>query len=174
MFYVIRSVLDILTFPGVIIHEWSHKFFCNYFGVQVYKVKYFQFGKREAGYVTHEPARKFWQTFWISSGPIFINTLFALILSAVVFSIDGNIYDIKHIVLYWLAFSVGCHSFPSDADAGVVLEYSKNQIRNHFAIWHILTYPFFWVIYLLNFLRKFGFDYIYSVFLIFLAGGYIF
>ncbi len=173
MFYTIRKIVDTLTFPGVILHEWAHKKFCEISKVRVIKVKYLQFRGREAGYVLHEPAQSFFDTFLISTGPIFVNTFFCFLLAGIAFSMDGNIFELKKAILLWVAFSFGSHSFPSDADAGVVLDYSRRQIREHLAVWHIFAYPFYFLIKVLNFLRYFGSDYIYAVLLIVLAWYYI-
>lgn len=58
-------LISLLTFPGVIIHEWAHKKFCEWLGILVHKVVYFRFGN-PAGYVLHEPPKTYKQTFWIS------------------------------------------------------------------------------------------------------------
>jgi len=169
MFYFLRKIIDFLTFPGVIMHEIAHKEFCAVTGVRVIKVKYLQFRGREAGYVIHEPAKNFLSTFLISTGPILINSFFCLIIAGIAFNMDGGILDVKKFLLFWLAFSIGAHSFPSDADAGVVLDYSKRQMIERMAIFHVLSFPFYFAIKFMNFLRRFGFDYIYAFFVIYLA-----
>lgn len=55
MFFIPGELISALTFPGVILHEWAHKLFCKRLGVKVLEVKYFQIGKKVAGYVVHEP-----------------------------------------------------------------------------------------------------------------------
>lgn len=65
----------LLTFPGVILHEWAHKSFCDYFRIPVFEVCYFRFGQRESGYVKHGEPKSFSQAFWISTAPLIINSL---------------------------------------------------------------------------------------------------
>jgi len=45
-----RWLIALVTFPGIILHEWAHKFFCDRTGVPVYKTCYFRLGN-PAGYV---------------------------------------------------------------------------------------------------------------------------
>ena len=52
MFFIPGQLISLLTFPGVIVHEWAHKLYCNWTGVLVHKVVYFQFAN-PAGYVLH-------------------------------------------------------------------------------------------------------------------------
>ena len=35
-------IIALLTFPGVIVHEFAHKLFCDIFNVPVYYVNYFK------------------------------------------------------------------------------------------------------------------------------------
>ena len=56
---MIGKVVSILTFPGVILHEYAHKLACEYYGVPVYDVKYFSFKLDKDGWVVHAPPRDF-------------------------------------------------------------------------------------------------------------------
>jgi len=53
MFFIPGPVIAFLTFPGVIVHEAAHLFFCKLFKLQVYDVCFLRFGN-PAGYVIHE------------------------------------------------------------------------------------------------------------------------
>ena len=72
-------ILSLITFPGVVMHEAGHKFFCDWAGVRVLEVCYFRFGN-PAGFVVHESPRKFSQSFFISVGPLILGTLFSILL----------------------------------------------------------------------------------------------
>lgn len=153
-------LISLVTFPGVIIHEWAHKKFCQLLHVPVFKVVYFRFGN-PAGYVLHGEPRTFGQTFWISAGPLVINSLSAILLSAIASqSIFGSGF---WLFLIWAAFSLGMHSFPSNEDI-------RNIIESR-SLWRYLAFPFVWLIWLANKLRLFWFDAVYAAFLIFIGGG---
>jgi hypothetical protein len=153
-------LISLITFPGIIIHEWAHKKFCRLFGVPVFKVVYFRFGD-PAGYVLHEEPRTFGKTFWISIGPLVINSLSAILLSAAASRIVfGSGF---WFILIWLAFSFGMHSFPSNED-------SRNIVRNR-SFWRYLAFPFVWLVWIANKLRFFWFNAAYAIFLIFVGGG---
>jgi hypothetical protein len=153
-------LISLATFPGVIIHEWAHKKFCQLLRVPVFKVVYFRFGN-PAGYVLHAEPRTFGQTFWISAGPLVINSLLAILLSAIASkSVFGSGF---WFFLIWTAFSLGMHSFPSNEDV--------RNITESRSFWRYLAFPFVGLILLANKLRFFWFDAIYAAFLIFIGGG---
>jgi hypothetical protein len=41
-------IISLLTFPGVIVHEWAHKIACNLFDVAVFRVVYFKLDFKDA------------------------------------------------------------------------------------------------------------------------------
>lgn len=110
-------VISIVTFPGVIVHELAHQLFCRWFKIPVFEVCYFR-TQNPVGYVLHEPAKKTYQTVFISVGPFIINTLICFILgmsASLQFKFDSaNIIDY---LLMYLAISIGMHAFPSTGDA---------------------------------------------------------
>ena len=55
---------NLLTSPGVIVHELSHALFCVFARVRIHSIKLFQF-RETAGYVVHDEPRKFLQGFLI-------------------------------------------------------------------------------------------------------------
>ncbi len=171
MFIIPGWLISILTFPGVIIHEWAHKKFCEYLGVPVHEVVYFRIGN-PAGYVIHDPPDTYKQTFWVSVGPLIINSLAAIIFSFFTSqAINGS--GLWYFLL-WVAFSAGMHSFPSDHDMEHVANASKVKIKEGGSFLHYLAFPFVWLIWIANKLRFFWFDAIYAVFLIFVGSGIIF
>ena len=111
-------LIAILTFPGVIVHELAHQFFCRLFKIPVFKVCYFRIGN-PSGYVIHEHPSSPWVSLLIGIGPLFVNTFvgfliaFPAIMSVGKFS-SGDVLDG---FLIWLGFSIAMHSFPSTGDA---------------------------------------------------------
>ena len=169
MFFIPGVLISALTFPGVIIHEWAHKFFCERMGVVVHKVKYFQL-KNPAGYVMHEAPKTYAQTFWISIGPLIVNSLAAIILSLIATqTVSGGWF---WLVLYWIAISAGMHSFPSDHDMKHVASASTEAIKKGGNILHYLAFPFVWLVWIANKLRFFWFDLIWAGILVSIGGGF--
>lgn len=170
MFFIPGQLIAALTFPGVILHEWAHKFFCEKLGVPIHEVKYFQLGKKVAGYVRHEAPKTYKQTFWISVGPLLINSLVAVILSFIALqTVQGGWL---WIFLLWLAISAGMHSFPSDQDMQNIALASKSSLKEGGSFLHYLAFPFIWLIWLANKLRFFWFDVIWALMLISIGGGF--
>lgn len=169
------ALISLLTFPGVIVHEWAHKKFCEWFDVKVIEVKYFKFNNilsfktGPAGYVIHEEPRNFKQTFWISVGPLVLNSLVCVLLGIFASTVDSK--SGTYLLLLWLGLSVGAHSFPSDHDAKNILERSRHHLKNEGSTMHYLSYPFFTLIWLANKLSFFWFDFIYAILLLQLVGA---
>ncbi len=161
-------LISLLTFPGVVVHEWAHKIFCDHLGVRVHKVVYFQFGN-PAGYVSHEEPKTYKQTFWISVGPLLVNSIGTVALSFIAANaISGS--GLWYFLL-WLAISVGMHSFPSDHDMEHIHSSSKNAIKNGGSPLYYLAFPLVVLIWIANKLRIFWFDAIYAIALISFGGG---
>lgn len=161
-------LISIVTFPGTIIHEWAHKKFCEWLDVPIHKVVYFRIGN-PAGYVLHEQPQTYQQTFWISVGPLLINSAMAVILGF--FSSQCVVESGLWYLLLWAGFSVGMHAFPSDHDMEHVSIASKNAIKRGGAFWHYLAIPFAWLIWFANKLRFFWFDAIYAFYLVSIGSG---
>jgi hypothetical protein len=118
VFFIPGWLIALITFPGVIVHEAAHRFFCDVAGVPVYRVCYFRVGN-PAGYVIHGKTERLWVNFVISVGPLIVNTaLCAFIGFSPVIVQDLSLSDEPFIfgVLFWLAMSIGMHSFPSGQD----------------------------------------------------------
>jgi hypothetical protein len=116
--FVPGILITILTFPGVIVHEFAHQLFCRLFGVAVFEVKYFQVAN-PAGYVIHEIPRNPVHQLLISIGPFIVNSLLALIIAfpaAIPVSQfkSGTLFDYA---LLYLGISIAMHAFPSLGDA---------------------------------------------------------
>ncbi len=163
MFFIPGSLISALTFPGVMVHEWAHKKYCDWTGVVVHQVVYFRIGN-PAGFVTHEKPQKYNQIFWISTGPLIINSLLAILLSYIVSLLSPDSFFVY--LLLWLAVSIGMHAFPSDQDAKHIFDESKTLLKNGGSVLHYLAYPFYSLIWLANKLRFLWFDFWYAVALI--------
>ena len=110
-------VISIITFPGIIVHELAHQLFCRLFKVPVFEVCYFRM-ENPMGYVVHEPAKKAYQSLFISVGPFLVNTALCFVIgfsASLQFKFDSaNVLDY---LLMYLAISIGAHAFPSTGDA---------------------------------------------------------
>lgn len=124
-------VISIITFPGVIIHETAHMFFCKIRKVPIFDVKFFQFDMNTAGYVIHGKTDDFKTTLLISAGPFLVNSILCLVValpaSLPVYIFDD--YNIITMLLIWLAVSIGAHAFPSNQDADIIMEQAKKEIK---------------------------------------------
>jgi len=111
-------LISIVTFPGVIVHEIAHQFFCKLAKVAVLDVKYFQLSN-PAGYVIHEMPQKTLQHLLIGLGPLFVNTITGAIIAfpAILPTFTFGTSDPVDFILIWLGFSIAMHSFPSTGDA---------------------------------------------------------
>jgi hypothetical protein len=159
--------IALLTFPGVILHEWAHKFFCDRFKIPVYEVRYFTLGQDVAGYVKHGEPSSFWQSFWVSIGPLVINSLTTVLLGAATAqAINGSVLEV---FLGWLGLSVGMHCFPSDHDARNVVHASRTARTNGGSMFYLLAFPFVALIFVANAFKLLWMDLAYAVTL-FVAG----
>jgi hypothetical protein len=110
--------IAIVTFPGVIVHEFAHKLFCQITGTKVIKVCYLRFGN-PSGYVQHEPATNVWKYILIGVGPFVVNTTigFGIGMIALMKCFHAGALGYVGMFLIWLGVSVAMHSFPSTGDA---------------------------------------------------------
>ncbi|MFY0252915.1 metalloprotease family protein [Chitinophaga sp. 30R24] len=120
MFFIpgLGLVISVLTFPGVIVHEFAHQLFCRLYGIAIFEVKYFQVGN-PLGYVIHEIPRNPAQQLMISIGPFFVNTLLGLIIAfpAAIPVLQFNAGTPFDYILLYLGISIAMHAFPSLGDA---------------------------------------------------------
>ena len=156
-------LIAILTFPGIIVHEWAHKFFCNRAGVPVYKTCYFRLGN-PAGYVIHGQVNSYGKAFLINIAPFIANTTIALIIFLVAVNISPGI---AAYFLYWLGISIAMHSFPSSGDADNLWHCSKTAWRSNPLA--LLGFPAVGLIKLARLLSAIWFDLIYSIALLLLV-----
>jgi hypothetical protein len=166
---VLASIIAILTFPGIVVHELAHKLLCDFAHVPVHKVCYFRLGN-PSGYVKHEQTNSYGKALLIDTAPFLINTLIAVILYSIAIIIPQS--PITYI-LYWLGISIAMHSFPSSGDADNLWNQSKSSWKkNPLAL---LGFPIVGLIKLAALLSRVWFDLLYAIALLvlvaFLLGG---
>jgi hypothetical protein len=162
MFFVPGIVIQLITFPGIIVHELAHQLFCRWFKIPVFKVVYFQTA-RPVGYVIHESSGTPVQTVLVSIGPFIVNTvlgaLIALPASMPVFELN-NATLLDYLLIY-LGVSIAMHAFPSTQDAQNVLDIAR---RKDSPFWlRVLGYPIVGLIYIGSLGSMFWLDLVYGV-----------
>lgn len=141
------QLIAFLTFPGVIVHEIAHQFFCRIFKVSVIDICYYRY-ENPSGYVIHELPSKVWQHVIIGIGPFIINSVIGAVISfpsaiQVIKFESGTIVDY---FLVWLGVSIAMHSFPSRGDANSMWEtINSNETP---LLLRIFTVPIITLIYL--------------------------
>jgi hypothetical protein len=117
MFFIPGQIIAALTFPGVIVHETAHLFFCKLFKLKVFDVCFLRFGN-PAGYVIHENSDNFTAQFFVSIGPFIINTVLCMVFCTAAFLPvrELKVVDPLAYFFYWLGISIGMHAFPSTVD----------------------------------------------------------
>lgn len=159
-------LISVMTFPGVIVHEAAHMFFCKLRKVPIFDVKFFQLDAKVGGYVLHGKPENFTSTFLISIGPLIINTLLCLIICLPA-AIPIYLFDDSNIVsifLTWLGVSIGAHAFPSHQDAENIWDEAKKEAMKGNVL-AIISFPLVILIHIANLLRFFWFDVLYGVFI---------
>ncbi|PJA09785.1 hypothetical protein COX68_01970 [Candidatus Falkowbacteria bacterium CG_4_10_14_0_2_um_filter_41_15] len=155
----------ILTAPGVIVHELAYAFFCFLSGVKIYKINLFRF-QPVAGYVVHAEPKGFMSSWLISFGPLVINSYLAMFLFAQV----RPLYDWWDLLFLYLGIAVALQAIPSTGDAeSLLLMANRNFWKNPLVI---LLYPLVLILYLLNLLKRFYFDWAYAIFLFYIGQAY--
>ena len=163
MFFIPGEFISVLTFPGIIVHEFAHMLFCRLRKVAVLDACYFRIGN-PAGYVVHENTGNFTTTFLISMGPFLVNTLLCLLICLPAY-MPIKFFDLEHPFSYfliWLGVSIGMHAIPSNQDAENVYEQAREKVKE-WNVLALLSFPVVGLIYLFNILRVFWADLIYGV-----------
>lgn len=162
MFFIPGEFISVVTFPGVIVHEAAHLLFCRLSGVAVYDVCFFRFGN-PAGYVIHEPIKRFRSALLICLGPLLVNSLLCMLICFPAF-IPFRLYDRSEplaLLLLWLGISIGMHAFPSTGDAQSLWHGSKAALKQGNVL-AALAFPLVGLIYLANILSVVWFDAAYA------------
>jgi hypothetical protein len=163
MFFIPGPVIAALTFPGVIVHETGHFFFCRLFRLAVFDVCFFRLGN-PAGYVIHERTQNFTALFFVSMGPFFVNTMLCMIFCTAAFL---PVWELKTqdplaYFFYWLGLSIGMHAFPSKDDLSNIWELAPQRAK-HGNVLAVLSLPLIAILYVLNHARFFWADLGYGI-----------
>ncbi len=147
-------------------HELAHALFCVFGGVKIYKMRLFSFSRRTrmAGYVQHAEPESFWQNFLITFGPFIVNSLATLFLFAL---IKPPYLVWQNTLFIWLGLVVGLQAIPSTGDAQSLFRTTNRRVLRNPLI--LLAYPFVFLIYLLNWLKRLNIDLVYVIFLFWLG-----
>ena len=175
IFFIPGKVIALLTFPGIIVHEAAHMFFCKIKKVPIIEVKFFQFSSNMVGYVLHEDPKNFNTSFLISIGPFLINTLLCIIIcfpAALPISFFDD-FNFITIFLTWLGVSIGMNAFPSNQDAKIIWEKALEEIKKANPL-AIISFPLVILIFIANALRFFWADTLYGIFIGIILPGFIF
>jgi hypothetical protein len=133
---IIDFFFEIVTFPGVIIHEMAHQIACRLMKVPVFEVCYFRLNT-PCGYVVHDIPKTFAQTVMISIGPFIWNTLLG-----VAAYIPGRFSANHGIVEYffiWLGGSIIIHAIPSQQDIDHISNWLEKKKVSAITKW--IFYP---------------------------------
>jgi len=129
IFFIPGELISLLTFPGVILHEIAHRFFCDINNVPVYGIDYFNLGSKVAGSVFYEKPNSAWHSFFIAIAPLIINSLVCMLLTmpfGIQFLlntsfVDGS-YPLSYLFISWVGYSIGFHAIPSNQDVKGLIE----------------------------------------------------
>lgn len=102
-------LLELLFFPGVIIHELTHFLACILLGVRVTKIK---LGLKES-YVQHLDAQN-WKTILIALAPFMLSNIIAILIIVLTLKVRPTFYIFA--ILLWIAVTIIYHSVPSRKD----------------------------------------------------------
>lgn len=163
MFFIPGQLIAVISFPGIIIHEFAHMLFCRLRKVAVLDACYFRVGN-PAGYVVHENSDDFNTTFLVSMGPFFVNTILCLLICLPAY-MPIKYFNLEHPFSYfliWLGVSIGMHAIPSNQDASNIYEQAKDKVKEGNVL-AIVSFPLIGLIYIFNALRFFWADVIYGV-----------
>lgn len=143
-------IVATLTFPGIVLHEAAHLFFCKVFKVPVHEVCLFRFGN-PAGYVIHERTENFTALFFVSIGPFMLNTVLCVIFCAFAWLPAWELRVSKGLAyfFYWLGLSIGMHAIPSTADLSNLWEMAPVKARQGNLL-AILSLPVVAMLYVVN------------------------
>ncbi|WP_254521423.1 metalloprotease family protein [Natrinema caseinilyticum] len=166
---LLRFAIRLFSVPGVIVHEFAHKWACGLVGVTVLEVVYFRFGD-PPGYVRHVQPDRYREAFVVSVAPFLVNTgsAFCLFLGlAALLETTGGIRSATNgqlaiaVVLCWFALSIGMYAFPSTGDANSLWNRSRTEWRRSPTV--LLGVPVVVVIYVANLLSRLWADALYAL-----------
>ena len=165
MFIIPGFLISLITFPGVIVHEAAHMFFCKARHVAVFDMCFFRIGN-PVGYIIHEEIEDFTSAFLVCVGPLLINSVLCVLICFPAY-MPVSFFNFEHPLSYfllWLGVSIGMHAFPSTHDAQNLFAQAKKAIKtlNPLAL---LSFPLVLLIVVTNVLSFFWADFFYGIML---------
>jgi len=167
VFFIPGFLIGLITFPGIILHEYLHKKMCDYLNVKVFDVKYFTLEYSDLfsdtmGYVTHEKT-SFWNQTKIGLAPLF--GIFPGIILVLISFFLINFSNFFGYLLLWIGFSFLVNMFPSRADINHFFNASFK--RNFFLIsLYFILLPFIIILYIFSYLEIIWADFIVAIIII--------
>lgn len=127
--FIPSFLINLVSFPGVMVHEIAHHLFCDIARVPVRKAVYYKVFS-PYGYVDHIDAPDLKSSFMITVGPFMVASLLCAALTFPTFSMlslkdYGAALSGLPLVLFWLGISIGMHAFPGKEE---LAEFAK-QIK---------------------------------------------
>jgi hypothetical protein len=165
---MIGSLLPIVTFPGIILHEFAHHLVCDLTKTPVYQVMYLQFSEDsdDMGYVISGTPQRLRDAFLLSFCPLFLNSLLCMVLT-LPFALKGNVLGGGvtgvDIFLEWLGISMGMHAIPSVQDARSFFQAVEQHPERN--VFYLLSKGFIFFFKIVHVLRFFLFDLFFAVLL---------
>lgn len=168
MIIIPGEIITLATFPGVIIHESAHRFFCDLFRVPVYEVCYYTPLSTTSGYVIHHPTESLKANFFIALGPLFINSIICIVFTVplmVMSKCTAGIYlgSYLEVFLFWIGVSSGIYALPSHIDIDYLMERFKKDLPERFVF--IFPIIFLYILKLANYVSIFWMFYV--IFIVF-------
>lgn len=145
--YIPAEMVALITFPGVILHEVSHRFFCDIFNIPVCYIDYFS-PQKTAGQVIHAPIKSGHQALLVSIAPLIINSLACIILTlpaGIMFYFGTDFlveeqsvfWSFLYGVLRWIGYTIGFNAIPSTQDMKSAAKAEKLSIVGNIAAFFI-------------------------------------
>jgi hypothetical protein len=135
MLYIPAWIVALVTFPGVILHEISHRFFCDIFNVPVYSVRYFVLFSQQAGQVIFAKPDTLLKMFFIAIAPLIINSFVCMIFTFPVAATSSLgtgfiVYPTIKLDLFlaWIGYTAGFSAIPSNQDLAPLPEMAQSKI----------------------------------------------
>ncbi|MDE6570823.1 MAG: DUF3267 domain-containing protein [Alphaproteobacteria bacterium] len=144
------QVISLISFMGIVVHEWAHKMACHLLGIRVISVKYFSLS---GGYVRHEKVTQPRASICIALAPLVVNTLVALFMGCILAAMtywDMHVGWVHALIIY-IGVTVGMHAFPSRQDMNNFVELTAELRRRNLNILARIMGGFFSVLRALSF-----------------------
>lgn len=125
---LLLRLIALLTFPGIVLHEWSHKFFCDRLAIPVRKTCYFTLGN-PSGYVIHSEVKNFNKMLLVTIAPFLTNTAFALAVFVLALQMPRRTG--VYFGLCWLGVAIAMHSLPSVQDLHNLYLHAKQSWKHN-------------------------------------------